>query len=145
MAQGAVLLACFSWAVGTVYYRSIDTRLSPLVFMAAQMLMGGLMLMCFGIVHGDLAAWDPSPRGWVAWFYLTFASSCLAYTAYGWLSLNTRPTVLGTYSYVNPAIAAFIGWWFLHETLSSLQVIGMLIIIVGVGLLTLPARRATYV
>jgi len=33
--------------------------------------------------------------------YLTFCSSCLAYTAYGWLSLNSTPTIIGTYSYVN--------------------------------------------
>jgi drug/metabolite transporter (DMT)-like permease len=52
--------------------------------------------------------------------------------------LNTTPTVIGTYSYVNPAIAAFLGWEFLHEHLSAAQLCGMVIIIVGVLILTLP-------
>ena len=48
--------------------------------------------------------------------YLTLASSCIAYTAYAWLAKNTTPALVGTYSYVNPAIAAVLGWWFLGET-----------------------------
>ncbi len=54
-----------------------------------------------------------------ALLYLTFFSSCLAYTAYGWLSLNASPALIGTYGYVNPAIASFLGWQFLHEHLSA--------------------------
>ena len=35
-AQAGVLTACFSWSLGTLYYRSIDTELSSLMFMAMQ-------------------------------------------------------------------------------------------------------------
>ena len=34
LAQAGALAACFSWALGTLYYRSIDTQLSSLMFMA---------------------------------------------------------------------------------------------------------------
>jgi len=90
------------------------------------------------VLHGDVARWTPSVPGLVALAYLTFFSSCLAYTAYGWLMLNTSPAIIGTYSYVNPAIAAYLGWQFLHESLSRVQLVGMVIIIVGVALLTVP-------
>jgi drug/metabolite transporter (DMT)-like permease len=129
--------------LGTLYYRSIDTHLSSLMFMALQMLMGGLMLLGVGIVHGDAAHWVPDASGLIALFYLTFFSSCLAYTAYGWLSLNAAPALIGTYGYVNPAIAAFLGWQFLHEHLSGAQLAGMVIIIVGVSILTLPGGSLT--
>jgi len=143
LAQAGVLTACFSWALGTLYYRSIDTDLSSLMFMGLQMLMGGLMLLAVGIVHGDAAHWAPNTSGLAALFYLTFFSSCLAYTAYGWLSLNSTPALIGTYGYVNPAIAAFLGWRFLHEHLSGTQLVGMVIIIVGVSILTLPGGSLT--
>jgi drug/metabolite transporter (DMT)-like permease len=133
-----VLTACFSWSLGTLYYRSIDTQLSSMMFMALQMLMGGLMLLGVAMARGDSLPWPPNAFGAIAVGYLTFFSSCLAYTAYGWLSLNTTPAVISTYSYVNPAIAAFLGWQFLHEQLSGVQLIGMVVIIVGVCLLTLP-------
>jgi drug/metabolite transporter (DMT)-like permease len=138
LAQAGILTGCLSWSLGTLYYRSIDTQLSSLMFMALQMLMGGLMLLGVAIAHGDAARWMPDTSGLIALFYLTFVSSCLAYTAYGWLSLNAAPALIGTYGYVNPAIATFLGWQFLHEHLSAAQLAGMVIIIVGVSLLTLP-------
>ena len=143
LAQGGVLTACFAWSLGTLYYRSIDTELGSLMFMAMQMLMGGLMLLGLGLVHGDAAHWAPSTSGLMALFYLTFFSSCLAYTAYGWLSLNGTPALIGTYGYVNPAVASFLGWQFLHEHLSGVQLIGMVVIIVGVSMLTLPGGSLT--
>jgi drug/metabolite transporter (DMT)-like permease len=143
LAQVGVLTACFSWSLGTLYYRSIDTDLSSLMFMALQMLMGGLMLLVVALAHGDVAEWAPNTAGLVALFYLTFFSSCVAYTAYGWLSLNAPPALIGTYGYVNPAIAAFLGWEFLHEHLSATQLLGMVVIIIGVSLLTLPGGSLT--
>jgi drug/metabolite transporter (DMT)-like permease len=143
LAQAGVLAACFSWSLGTLYYRSIDTELSSLMFMALQMFMGGLMLLGLGLTHGDAAHWAPNSSGLMALFYLTFFSSCLAYTAYGWLSLNATPALIGTYGYVNPAIASFLGWQFLHEHLSGAQFVGMVVIIVGVSMLTLPGGSLT--
>ena len=143
LAQAGVLTACFSWSLGTLYYRSIDTELSSLMFMSLQMLMGGLMLLALGLAHGDAGRWIPDASGLISLFYLTFFSSCLAYTAYGWLSLNAPPALIGTYGYVNPAIASFLGWQFLHEHLSGAQLAGMIIIIVGVSILTLPGGSLT--
>jgi drug/metabolite transporter (DMT)-like permease len=113
------------------------------MFMALQMLLGGLMLFGVALANGDAARWSPNAAGLIALGYLTFFSSCLAYTAYGWLSINTTPALIGTYSYVNPAIAAFLGWQFLDERLSRLQLIGMVIIIIGVCILTLPGGSLT--
>ena len=142
-AQAGVLIACFSWSLGTLYYRSIDTDLSSLMFMGLQMFLGGLMLLGLGLAHGDAAHFAPSTSGLTALFYLTFFSSCLAYTAYGWLSLHATPALIGTYGYVNPAIASFLGWQLLHEHLSGAQLIGMVVIIVGVSILTLPGGSLT--
>jgi drug/metabolite transporter (DMT)-like permease len=143
LAQLAVLTACASWSLGTLYYRSINTQLSSMMFMALQMLMGGLMLLCLALFRGDSMHWPPNAPGIMALCYLTFLSSGLAYTAYGWLTMNTTPTLISTYSYVNPAIAAVLGWLVLHEHLSGLQLIGMAIIIIGVCILTLPGGSLT--
>jgi drug/metabolite transporter (DMT)-like permease len=143
LAQLGVLTACASWSLGTLYYRSITTRLSSMMFMALQMLMGGLMLLTVALARGDSIHWPPNPPGLIALFYLTFLSSGLAYTAYGWLTMHTTPTILSTYSYVNPAIAALLGWLVLHEHLSGLQLVGMAIIIVGVCILTVPGGSLT--
>ena len=143
LAELGVLGACLAFSLGTLYYRSIDTKLSSLMFMGMQLFFGGLMLLIVALLHGDTARWTFNAPGLIALAYLTLASSCLAFTAYGWLMRNATPTVIGTYSYVNPAIAAFLGWWFLHERLSHLQLIGMVVIIVGVSILTIPGGSFT--
>jgi drug/metabolite transporter (DMT)-like permease len=143
LAEIGALVACGAWALGTLYYRSIDTALTSLMFMALQMLMGGLMLLCVALGHGDAAHWTFNGPGLVALAYLTFFSSCLAYTAYGWLSLHAPPALTGTYGYVNPAIAAYLGWQFLDEHLTNSQLLGMVTIILAVGILTLPGGTLT--
>jgi drug/metabolite transporter (DMT)-like permease len=143
LAEIGALVACCAWALGTLYYRSIDTDLSSLMFMALQMFMGGLMLFTVAAAHGDAARWTFNGPGLIALAYLTFFSSCLAYTAYGWLSLHAPPALTGTYGYVNPAIAAYLGWQFLDERLSNMQLLGMVTIILAVGILTLPGGTLT--
>jgi drug/metabolite transporter (DMT)-like permease len=143
LAQLGVLAACASWSLGTLYYRSIDTPLNSIMFMALQMLMGGLMLLGLAYGRGDSMHWPPNAPGLIALCYLTFLSSGLAYTAYGWLTMNTTPALISTYSYVNPAIAALLGWLILHEHLSALQLAGMAVIIIGMCILTLPGGSLT--
>jgi drug/metabolite transporter (DMT)-like permease len=143
LAQLGVLTACASWSLGTLYYRNITTSLSSMMFMALQMLMGGLMLLAFALARGDSMHWPPNVPGLISLCYLTFLSSGLAYTAYGWLTMNTTPTIVSTYSYVNPAIAALLGWLVLHEHLSGVQLIGMAIAIIGVSILTVPGGSLT--
>ena len=143
LAQAGALIACFSWSLGTLYYRSIDTELSSLMFMGMQMLMGGLMLLAVGVANGDAAHWAPNASGLTALFYLTFFSSCLAYTAYGWLSLNAAPALIGTYGYVNPGHRRISRLAISQRTPFRTQLVGMVIIILGVSMLTLPGGSLT--
>ena len=48
--------------------------------------------------------------------------------------------MVGTYSYVNPAIAAILGWWFLDEHLGANQLTGMAIMFAGVALVNWPQK-----
>jgi drug/metabolite transporter (DMT)-like permease len=143
LAELGVLGACLAFSLGTLYFRSVDTAVGSLMFMGMQLFCGGLMLLIVALVHGDAARWTFNAPGLIALAYLTLMSSCLGFTAYGWLMRHAKPAVIGSYSYVNPAIAAFLGWWFLHEQLSHSQRVGMAVIIAGVSMLTIPGGSLT--
>ena len=98
------------------------------------------MMTALGLAIGEAAQWHWSKPGLIAMAYLTLASSCLAYTAFAWLAKNTTPAMVGTYSYVNPAIAAVLGWWFLDEHLGANQLTGMAIMFAGVALVSWPQK-----
>ena len=139
--QLLILLAVFVWSATTVYIRNVHSKLDLLAFSALQMLLGGVMMTSAGLAMGEAAEWTWSKSGLLAMAYLTVASSCLAYTAFSWLARNTTPARVGTYSYVNPAIAALLGWWFLDEHLGANQLTGMAIMFAGVALVSWPQKE----
>ncbi|HET7812149.1 MAG TPA: EamA family transporter [Steroidobacteraceae bacterium] len=140
--QLLILFAVFAWSASTVYIRNAHSKLDVLTFTAVQMSLGGLMLVIAGIATGEPAQWHWSKPGLVAMVYLTLLSSCLAYTAFAWLAKNTTPAKVGTYSYVNPAIAALLGWWVLGEKLGMNQLAGMAVMFAGVALVSWPRQDA---
>ena len=144
--QLLILLGCLAWSVGTYYHRNSGTANPPLTFVAMQMLAGGLGLVAVAATTGESFAVGWTPRAITAFLWLTLLSSCLAYSAYAWLTVHAPPVVVGSYGYVCPAIAALAGWLLLGETLGWVQVAGMGVILFGISLVTgyitpLPPRR----
>ena len=39
--------------------------------------------------------------------------------------------MLGTYAYINPLLAVLLGWWLLEQILSPKQLVGMVVILIG--------------
>jgi drug/metabolite transporter (DMT)-like permease len=78
----------------------------------------------------------------LAILYLAVFGSALAYTAYSWLLKRVPAARVGTFAYVNPAVATALGWAVLGESLSTLQIAGMVVVLLGVALVTLPGRLA---
>jgi drug/metabolite transporter (DMT)-like permease len=144
--QLLILLGCLSWSVGTYYHRNAEAVNPPLTFVALQMLAGGLGLLLIAPLTGEPLSFQWTPRAIAAFLFLVLASSCLAYSAYAWLTVHATPVVIGTYGYVCPAVAAVLGWAVLGEKLSWIQVAGMAVILAGIALVTgywrpLPPRQ----
>ncbi len=140
--QSLVLIGSLSWAVGTILYRNAGLPIGPVAFNAVMMLLGGTWLVLGGIAAGEVSRWSWQPAGIVAGLYLAIFGSALAYTAYTWLLKHAPADRVGTFAYVNPAIATVLGWAVLGEALGPAQVIGMLVVLLGVALVTLPSRLA---
>jgi drug/metabolite transporter (DMT)-like permease len=140
--QSLVLIGGLSWAIGTVVYRNAALPIGPVAFNAVMMLLGGAWLLLAGIVAGETRSWNWQPGGLLALLYLAVFGSALAYTAYTWLLKHSPADRVGTFAYVNPAIAAVLGWAVLGETLGPTQMAGMLVVLMGVALVTLPSRLA---
>lgn len=137
--QLAILFGCFGWALTTLYFRSIRTETPMLMFTAMQMLAGGLITLVLSTAIGDFGRLTWNVPGAFALVYLTLFSSCLAYAAFAYLMVHTTPARLGTYAYVNPVVAAALGWLLLGETLAGLQLVGSAVILLGVVLVTTQA------
>lgn len=136
--QLGILVGCMGWAGGTIYFRNAEKSLDILAFTALEMLAGGIMLTAIGLGLGEHHEWTWSAAGLLSMAYLTVFSSCLAYTAYAWLTQHTTPARVATYGYVNPAIATVLGWWILGERITGVILAGMAVILAGVLLVNWP-------
>jgi drug/metabolite transporter (DMT)-like permease len=137
----ALLLAPVCWAAGSVWSRRAPVGCPPVMTAALQMAVAGVVLTVIGFGAGESARWTWDPQALMALAYLVVFGSCLAYGCYFWLVHEVSPARLGTYAYVNPAVAVVLGWWLLGERLNTTQMAGTLIILLGVILVSWPARR----
>ena len=58
-----------------------------------------------------------SSRGWGAFVYLIIFGSLVGFTAFAYCLNELPATTVGTYAYVNPVVAVFLGWLILGESL----------------------------
>jgi drug/metabolite transporter (DMT)-like permease len=138
--QLLVLAAAFVWASGMIVYRNTTLLIGPIAFNAMIMLVGGVLLGTAGIATGELPDWHWEWRGMIAILFLAVFASAITYTAFTWLVKNARTDHVATFAYVNPAIATVLGWIVLGETLTPQQMLGMLVVLGGVVLVTMPHR-----
>ncbi len=119
---GALLLAAFLWATGSLYSRKAKLPPSQWLASAMEMIAGGLLLLLAGVATGEWSHFNLtgiSEHSMIAWIYLTLFGSLVGFTAYVWLLNATTPARVSTYAYVNPVVAVSLGWAFLNEPITA--------------------------
>jgi drug/metabolite transporter (DMT)-like permease len=135
----ALLGACFSWALGSLYSKRAALPKSVFLSTAMQMICGGLALTIAGLILGEFGKLNLAaitPRSWLSWGYLVIAGSLIAFTCYVWLLQNAAPTYVATYAYVNPIIAVLLGVLVEGEPFSLNSAIAAVLIVAAVMLIT---------
>jgi drug/metabolite transporter (DMT)-like permease len=128
--------AAVSWAAGSFYSSRLPLPDDAFAATAYEMLIGGLAMAATGLVAGeagDVHFSKFSSDSLIAFAYLIFIGSLLAYTAYVWLLKNAPISTVATYAFVNPVIAIFLGWAILSEDVTPTTIIGAAAIVVSVA------------
>jgi drug/metabolite transporter (DMT)-like permease len=133
-----------TWAVGSIWARSLTMPRSATLSTGMQMLAGGTLLLGVGAIAGELPKVDPgaiSTRSLLALLYLILFGAVIGFTAYTWLLTHTTPARLSTYAYVNPVVALLLGWAIAGEPLSGRTLVAAAVILVAVAVITLDQAR----
>jgi drug/metabolite transporter (DMT)-like permease len=142
--SAVVVLAALSWAWGSLRSRSIGLHPDPLLASAMQMLGGSLTLGVAALVTGegsDISAHAISRSSVLALAWLVIFGAIVAFTAYAWLLRNAPTSLVGTYAYVNPVVAVFLGAALLGETITARTLVGGAVIVAAVVLIVASRRR----
>ncbi len=134
-----LLLASIAWSAGVMYSVKNPLPYSIAKVSSLQMMAGGIISLIFSGILGEYSQFDATKIGQSAiwgFAYLLFGGSILGFLVFTWVSKKASPTLVSTYSYVNPLVAIFLGWLFLSEKLSANMIISAIFIIAAVVLIT---------
>jgi drug/metabolite transporter (DMT)-like permease len=139
LGAAVLLLAAASWAFGSLWGKRLPMP-SGAMASAAQMIVGGLVLLAASAVAGE--SWPAAPSAKSIWsiLYLIVFGSFVAYSAYLFLLKHVRPALATSYAFVNPLVAMLLGVWLADEVIGRAEYIALVIILIGVSLV-LPLRR----
>lgn len=141
-AYAALLLSPFLWAVGSIVSKRRPIACAPFANAAAQTIVAGTILTTIGLAAGEGDRWIWESSSIYALIYLMIFGTCLAYGCFFWLVHQVTPAQLGTYAYVNPAVAVLLGGWLLDEKLSTMQIAGTVIILGSVVIVSWASSRS---
>src|SRR5215213_941781 len=132
------------WTIGSLYSKYQKIKGSTLMKVAIQMLAASIVIFIGGFVLNEQKGFAFRNISWEsigALAYLVIMGSLVAYMAYIWL-LSIRPaSLVGTYAYVNPVVAVFLGWLVANEHINIQKIIGLVIIIAGLVIVNLSKEK----
>jgi drug/metabolite transporter (DMT)-like permease len=138
LGSAAVVAGTVSWATGSVFGSSFRVPSVPRMAAALQMTMGGALLLILGTLRGEWTQVDPagiSMRSGLSLLYLIVFGSIIAFAAYVYLLRVSTPARVGSYAYVNPVVAVFLGWALADEPVTGRTLLAAAVIITGVVLI----------
>lgn len=132
-----LMVGSMAWAAGSIYSKGHPVPGSTFIKGSLQMLIAGAALLITSALIGEWShfSWHTvSTRSWGGLVYLVIFGSLVGYLSYIYV-LGAWPAArVGTYAYVNPVVAVFLGWAIASEALSAGQFIGLAVILAGVML-----------
>jgi len=139
-----VVFSSMAWAGGSLYSKYNSVSNSATVNSTWQMLAAGIAFIPGTFISGEWATIDISAipmNAWLATIYLILIGSIAGFSAYVWLLKVQPATKVSTYAYVNPVVAVLLGIFFAHESITPLQISGLIVILGSVLLINLHKYR----
>lgn len=142
-----LLASGWSWALGSLYVRRAAVPSNAGLSSGLQLVCGGALLFLVSASLGEFQQLDGNnlkgPAG-LALLYLIVGGSLAGFSAYNWLlHVTPNPAKVGSYAFVNPALALLLGWLIASEPFSWFSLASSGLILAGVALIhSATGRRA---
>ncbi|SFS82311.1 EamA family transporter [Sphingobacterium wenxiniae] len=147
-----IVLVCgtIAWTIGSLLSKYSKERrdrnqketdeedLDVMVKTAWQMVCAGVSFTLVASFNGEYSRFkfaDVLPEDWGAMIYLATMGSILAFGSYIWLLQHRPATEVSTHAYINPIVALVLAHYFTDHHVTSLQIIGLTVVLGSVLLM----------
>jgi drug/metabolite transporter (DMT)-like permease len=129
-----VILSVATYCWGSVLARPLLRTYSSTLVAGVSNLAGGILLLALSLAfepraHQGLQVQHWSWAIWLSWAYLFLLGTVIAATIFLVLVREWGPSRAGSYAFVSPGIAVFLGWLVFDERFGVVEGIGMLIML----------------
>lgn len=136
-----LLAAAIFWSLGSIYSKNNKIKSSTIYNIGMQMFASGIMFIILSAINGELFKIVLSPQGIGSVLYLVIFGSLIGYSSYIYI-LDAWPVEkAGTYAYVNPVVAIFLGWLILSEPINLKILFSSAVILLGVYIVQTSKRK----
>ena len=140
-----LFISVLCWDIGVVLIKKADiNQYNTSQIAGTQMFIGGVISLIFSYLYGefnDFQINNVTTKAIYAFVYLLTFGSIIGFLVFGWLSKVAPPTLVATYTYVNPLVAMILGALLANERLHPLMLLAGGIIISAVVLITSANRK----
>lgn len=147
---GVVFLffAILGWDIGVILIKKAEiNQYNASQIAGMQMFVGGSISLIFSYFYGEFDNFQVeniTSKAVLSFMYLLTFGSIIGFLVFGWLSKIAPPTLVATYTYVNPLVAMILGALFANERLHPMMVLAGGIIITAVVLITSANRKEAF-
>ncbi|WP_297111662.1 EamA family transporter [uncultured Devosia sp.] len=127
----AGLTGAVAMAFGTVLARRWQPPVSPLTFTAWQLTAGGLVLLPLAMLV-EPALPSLSASNWMALAWLGLIGAAASYGLWFRGLARLEPAAVSMLGMVSPLVAVALGWLWLQQSLTALQILGGSIVLASV-------------
>lgn len=135
----AGLTAAASMAVGNIFTRKWQPPVSLLTFTAWQLTAGGILLVPVVLIFAPTIP-APTVTNLFGLVWLGLIGAALTYVLWFRGIARFESAVVSPLLFISPLTAVLLGWMFLDQTLSSIQIAGIVFVIGSIWLSQRPAR-----
>lgn len=141
IASVVVLFSALLWVFGSLITKGSQGKSSTVMNASVQLLSAGVAAIIIAFCKSEQVGFTFAAVSFSAWAGLVFLivmGSLAAYLSFVWLITFKPPAVISTHTYVNPVVAVFLGWLFIHEEVNTSQLLSLIIILAGILLVNVP-------
>lgn len=132
------LLAGVLYTVYMILMQRVRGTLAPWTALGISSFFSAPVLLGVAIALGETVI----PRDWTPLILLALTSQVIGQGLIIWSLPRFSPLVIGLTLLVQPAVAAFFGWWAFGETLGPIDLFGGMMVGAALVLIRLPTRAA---
>jgi drug/metabolite transporter (DMT)-like permease len=124
--------SAFSWALGTVFFKRYEARISTMWAVAIPFLIGGVALTLFSFAIESWSEVSPTATLFASLSYVSLVEIALAWLIWFGLVRAGEASRVAVYVFLVPLVSIVIGAIFLDERLTLSLLIGTVLIVTGI-------------